>query len=79
LKAEDFLFPGYDAYFGTYTVDELQGTVTQRLIGALSHENVGQVLTRAMVVVGNELIIRIHTATAVGEPVIRTLRWKRVG
>jgi hypothetical protein len=70
---------GYDAYFGTYTVDELQGTVTQRLIGALSHENVGQVLTRAMVVVGNELIIRIHTATAVGEPVIRTLRWKRVG
>src|SRR5690349_18707942 len=38
---------GYDAYFGTYTVDDAKGTVTQRLLGALSAENVGQVLTRA--------------------------------
>ena len=27
---------GYDAYFGTFTVDDQQGTVTQRLLGALS-------------------------------------------
>jgi hypothetical protein len=33
---------GYDAYFGTYTVDETQGTVTQCLVGALSRENVGR-------------------------------------
>ena len=39
---------GYDAYFGTYTVDDTRGTVTQRLLGALSQENVGLVLTRAM-------------------------------
>src|SRR5262245_29273656 len=25
---------GYDAYFGTYTVDDAQGTVTQTLVGA---------------------------------------------
>ena len=70
---------GYDAYFGTYTVDDTQGTVTQCLVGALSRENVGQVLTRAMIVVGDELTIRVHTASATGETITRTLQWKRVG
>ncbi len=69
---------GYDAYFGTYTVNDADGTVTQRLTGALSPENVGQVLTRGMTVTGNELVIRLDTASADGEPVVRTLRWKRV-
>jgi hypothetical protein len=70
---------GYDAYFGTYTVDDARGEVTQCLIGALSAENVGQVLTRVMTVVGDELTIRLETATPDREPVTRTLRWKRVG
>jgi hypothetical protein len=68
---------GYDAYFGTYTVDDIRGTVTQRLIGALSVENVGQVLTRAMIVEGDELTIALETAAADGEPVTRTLVWRR--
>jgi hypothetical protein len=70
---------GYDAYFGTYAVDDADGTVTQCLIGALSRENVGQVLTRAMTVVGDELTIRLETADAAGEPIVRTLRWRRAG
>lgn len=70
---------GYDAYFGTYTVDDARGTVTQTLLGALSPENVGQVLTRAMTVEGSSLTIMLETATAAGEPVIRTLTWRRVG
>ncbi len=70
---------GYDAYFGTYSVDDAQGTVTQRLLGALSRENVGQVLTRAMTVQGDTLTIRLRTASAQGEPVTRTLQWRRVG
>ena len=70
---------GYDAYFGTYTVDEARGTVTQRLLGALSPENVGQVLTRAMIVDGSALTITLDTTTAGGEPVVRCLTWKRVG
>ena len=70
---------GYDAYFGTYAVDDDAGTVTQRLVGALSHDNVGQVLTRAMSVEGDELVVRVATATAGGVPVVRTLRWRRVG
>ena len=68
---------GYDAYFGTYTVDDQQGSVTQRLIGALSAENVGLVLTRAMVVDGDTLTIALETAAADGEPVTRTLVWRR--
>jgi len=70
---------GYDAYFGTYTVDDAQGAVTQRLIGALSRENVGQVLTRTMTVVGDELVIQVQTTAGDGTPIVRTLRWRRVG
>ena len=70
---------GYDAYFGTYTVDDVQATVTQRLIGALSPENVGLVLTRKMVVQDDLLKIDVNTQTSHGENVTRILRWKRVG
>jgi hypothetical protein len=70
---------GYDAYFGSYSVDDSLGTVTTRLVGALSQENVGQVFTRSMSVIGDELTIRLETASANGEPVVRTLRWGRVG
>jgi hypothetical protein len=68
---------GYDAYFGTYSVDDSQGTVTQRLAGALSAENVGLVLTRTMIVDGDTLTIALDTAAADGEPVTRTLVWRR--
>jgi hypothetical protein len=70
---------GYDAYFGTYTIDDEQGTVTQHLVGALSRENVGSVLTRAMEVQGDTLIIRLETMGAGGTAVTRTLTWTRVG
>jgi hypothetical protein len=68
---------GYDAYFGTYTVDDWAGTVTQRLVGALSAENVGLVLTRSMIVDGDTLTIELATAAADGEAVTRTLVWRR--
>jgi hypothetical protein len=32
-----------------------------------------------MTVVGDELIIEVDTASVTGEPVTRTLRWRRVG
>lgn len=69
---------GYDAYFGTYTVDDASGTVTQRLLGALSNEHVGAVLTRAMEVQGEALVIRLDTSASNGAAVIRTLTWRRV-
>jgi hypothetical protein len=70
---------GYDAYFGTYQVDESLGTVTTRLVGALSPENVGQVFARTMSVRDNELTICLETQSTAGEAIVRTLRWQRVG
>jgi hypothetical protein len=69
---------GYDAYFGTYTIDETEKTVTQRFVGALSKENVGLVVTRRMLVEGDTLTVKLETTSAAGEAVIRTLMWSRV-
>ena len=68
---------GYDAYFGTYTVDDAKGTVTQKLLGSLSAANVGMVLTRGMQVAGDSLVITLETTAADGTPVVRTLTWQR--
>ena len=70
---------GYDAYFGTYAIDDHSGTVTQRLLGSVSQENVGMVLTRAMEVVGDRLVIKLETSASDGTAVNRTLTWQRVG
>src|SRR3954452_114809 len=70
---------GYDAYFGTYTIDDAAGSVTQHLLGALSREHVGAVLTRAMAVEGDRLVIELDTNAADGTAVTRTLTWRRVG
>src|SRR5262249_2546595 len=70
---------GYDAYFGTYTIDDSTGAVTQRLVGALSRENGGLVLPRTTKVQGDTLIIPLDTKAADGTPVPRTLTWRRVG
>ena len=70
---------GYDAYFGTYTIDDANATVTQTLLAALSPENVGSVLTRAMEFRDDTLVIRLQTTVADGTEVTRTLTWQRVG
>jgi hypothetical protein len=69
---------GYDAYFGKYTVDDDQQTVQTELVGALSTENVGQVFTRTMMVEGEILTLELDTMSVIGEPLKRTLRWRRV-
>ncbi len=70
---------GYDAYFGTYRVDDGAGVVTQTLTGSLSPGNVGMVLSRAMTVTGDRLVIALDTTAADGTPVTRTLTWERIG
>lgn len=70
---------GYDAYFGTYTIDDVTGTVTQRLLGALAPANVGMELTRAMQADHQRLVIRLETTAADGVAVTRTLTWRRLG
>ena len=68
---------GYDAYFGTYVVDETSGVVTTTLIGALAREHSGAVLKRAMQVEGDTLTITLDTTAPDGRPVQRTLTWTR--
>jgi len=67
---------GYDAYFGRYSV--VDGTVRQELVGALSPGEVGKVVTRQFQINGAELVITLQTTSSTGEPVTRTLRWKRL-
>ena len=57
----------------------LEPIVTQHLLGSLSPEHVGAVLTREMHVRGDELVIQLQTSAADGTAVTRTLTWQRVG
>ena len=68
---------GYDAYFGTYTLDEETGTITVRLEGALSPANIGQALTRDIRVDRDRLTIQLATTATDGTPVTRTLVFAR--
>ena len=69
---------GYDAYFGTYTVDTESGDVLHLLEGALTPQNVGMEVRRTLTVQGDNLIIELETTTPDGEPVTRKLTWERV-
>jgi hypothetical protein len=68
---------GYDAYFGTYTVDAKEGVVTHHLESALFPGDIGKNIKRNFTVAGDTLTIKFHTTTADGTPVVRTLVWDR--
>ncbi len=70
---------GYDAYFGTYVADDASGIVRTLLVGALSREYVGQEFIRHVAVEGDTLTLRLDTQSSHGEPVVRTLTWRRAG
>lgn len=72
------IFCGYDAYFGTYTLDETGGAVTHHLEGALSPDDVGKDVRRSFVVTDDRLTITFSTTSPAGLPVKRTLVWERV-
>ena len=69
---------GYDAYFGTYEVDEKTGKVTHTLIGSITPSNIGITVSRNLRVSENNLTIQLETTTPEGEPIIRTFIWKRI-
>jgi len=69
---------GYDAYFGTYTLDAPAGLLTTDLEGAITPANVGQSFTREIRVVGDRLSIRLATNAADGVPITRTLVFERL-
>jgi hypothetical protein len=71
------LLNGYEAYFGTYTIDETNHTVTHHLEGALASADVGRNLVREFQVSGDKLTIVVRTSSPKGRQ-IRTLTWERV-
>jgi lipocalin-like protein len=70
---------GYDAYFGTYTVDEIAGTLTTHLEGSISPANVGKIYIRNVRVLDNELVIQLPTTAVDGTAVTRTNTFSRIG
>ena len=68
---------GYDAYFGTYSVDDSTNIVTQTLVGALSPSDVGKTVSRPMAIEDGVLVLHVPLTAADGTPVVRTLRWAR--
>jgi hypothetical protein len=71
------ILSGYEAYFGTYTVDETNHTVTHHLEGALTPADVGRNLVRQFQISGDQLTIVVRTSLP-KEKQIRTLTWERV-
>lgn len=69
---------GYDAYFGTYEVDEQTGKVAHTLIGSITPSNIGITVSRDMRAEGDKLVIQLETTRPDGEPITRTLTWKRL-
>jgi len=69
---------GYDAYFGSYEVNEQTGKVVHTLIGSITPANIGITVSRDLRVHDDTLTIQLETTTHEGEPVTRTLVWKRI-
>jgi hypothetical protein len=70
---------GYDAYFGTYQIDEETNLVAHTLVGSINAANVGMTVYRDLRLDGDKLIIKLDTTTPEGEAITRTLTWRRIG
>ncbi len=69
---------GYDAYFGTYKVNEDYGTVTHHLEAALFPGDIGKDIERHFTISGDQLTIMFNTTTREGVSVTQTLIWQRM-
>lgn len=69
---------GYDAYFGTYRINEKESIVTHHLEAALFPGDIGKDIDRHFTVSGDRLTITFNTTTREGVKVTRTLGWDRM-
>jgi hypothetical protein len=69
---------GYDAYFGTYTLNEKEGIVTHHLEAAIWPGDIGKNIERHFTISGDRLTIKFGTTTREGIKVTRTLVWERM-
>jgi Lipocalin-like domain len=70
-------FQGYLAYYGTYTIDEMQGAVTHHLEGALLPNWVGVDQVRFFELVANRLTLRTPPLLMRGKDAVGYLVWQR--
>ena len=68
---------GYDAYFGTFTVNEAQGTITHHVEGSLFPEDLGKDFTRLFKVDGDTFTLSFTSKPPDGVEVTRTLMFRR--
>jgi len=69
---------GYDAYFGTYTINERDGIVTHHLEAAIWPGDIGKSVDRFFKISGDRLTISFNTTTKDGVKVTRILVWERM-
>ena len=68
-------FKGYIAYYGTYEVNEEEGTVTHHVVSSLFPNRIGKPLRRFFEFSGNRLMLR--TMPMGGEQLTGVLAWER--
>ncbi len=69
---------GYDAYFGTYKLNQRDGTVTHHLEAAIFPGDIGKDIERHFTISGDQLTITFDTTTRDGVKVTRILVWQRM-
>lgn len=69
---------GYDAYFGTYRINEKEGIVTHHLEAALFPGDIGKDIDRHFTISDDRLTITFNTTTRDGVKVTRILVWERM-
>lgn len=80
-NAEDAKNPrivlGYDAYFGTFSVNEPERTITHHVEGSLFPEDLGKDFRRFFRIEGDTFTLSFTSASPEGFEVTRTLRFRR--
>jgi len=71
-------FKGFVAYYGTYEINEEEGTVTHHLEGSLFPNWVGTELKRFFEFSGNQLTLSTPPMPMGGQQVTGVLLWERV-
>lgn len=71
-------FDGFQAYFGTYEVDEAKQTVMHHIVGSLFPNWEGTSQTRLVELSGNRLTLSTPPMTEVGMTVLAVLVWERI-
>lgn len=77
LEETKSAFQGYQAYYGTFTIDENQRTVTHHLHGSLLPNWVGVDQVRYFDLEGDRLTLRTPTLSLRGKEAVGYLVWHR--